>query len=142
MEINNIVEVLSDTNDNNLCPEIPTISPRQLNGSKRSMRVNKDSEHDKRQNMRQNKLNSASSNKLDVHTIVAAEDLIRRNSSNQEPEANENGNASSTSSTSRTIIAGDSMVKHLNGYKMSARNVKIQVSAFPGCSTLDMGDYL
>ena len=34
------------------------------------------------------------------------------------------------------------MVKHLNGYKMSARNVKIQVSTFPGCSTLDMGDYL
>ena len=25
---------------------------------------------------------------------------------------------------------------------MSARNVKIQVSTFPGCSTLDMGDYL
>ena len=34
------------------------------------------------------------------------------------------------------------MVKHLNGDKMSARNVKIQVSTFPGCSTLDMGDYL
>ena len=142
MEINNIVEVLSDTNDNNLSPEILTISPRQLNGNKRSMRVNKDTEHKKRQNMRQNKLNSASSNKLDVQTIVPAEDHIRQNSSNQEPEANEYANASSTSSTSRTIIAGDSMVKHLNGYKMSARNVKIQVSTFPGCSTLDMGDYL
>ena len=140
MEINNIVEVLSDTNDNNLSPEILTILPRQLNGNKRSMRVNKDTEHKKRQNMRQNKLNSASSNKLDVQTIVPAEDHIRQNSSNQ--EANEYANASSTSSTSRTIIAGDSMVKHLNGYKMSARNVKIQVSTFPGCSTLDMGDYL
>ena len=58
MEINNIVEVLSDTNDSNLSPEILTISPRQLNGSKRSMRVNKDFEHNKRQSMRQNKLNS------------------------------------------------------------------------------------
>ena len=47
MEINNIVEVLSDTNDNNLSPEILTISPRQLNGNKRSMRVNKDTEHKK-----------------------------------------------------------------------------------------------
>ena len=76
MEINNIVEVLSDTNNNNISPEIPTISKRQLNGSKRLMRVNKDSEHNKRQNMRQNKLNSASSNELDVQTIVAAEDHI------------------------------------------------------------------
>ena len=39
MKINNIVEVLIDANDNNLSPEILTISPRQLNGSKRSMRV-------------------------------------------------------------------------------------------------------
>ena len=88
------------------------------------------------------KLSSACSNDFNAQTIVATEDHTG-NSSNQEPEVNKNENAGSNSSTSRTaIIAGDSMVKHLNGYKMSTRNLKIQVSTFPGCSTLDMEDYL
>ena len=85
---------MSDTNDNNLSPEILTMSPRQLNGNKLLMRVNKDTEHNKKQNMQQNKQSSASSNKIDVQTIVSAEDHTRQNSSNQKPEANEYENAS------------------------------------------------
>ena len=42
----------------------------------------------------------------------------------------------------RVIVAGDSMVKHVNGYKMSTKSTKIQVSAFPGSTTLDMTDYI
>jgi hypothetical protein len=42
----------------------------------------------------------------------------------------------------RVIVAGDSMVKHINGYKMSTKSTTIQVSAFPGSTTLDMPDYL
>ena len=34
------------------------------------------------------------------------------------------------------------MVKHVNGYKMSTKSTKIQVSAFPGSTTLDMTDYI
>ena len=113
-----------------------------LNRSKRSTRGNKDTGHNRGQNMKQHKLSSACSNDFNAQTIVATEDHTG-NSSNQEPEVNGNENAGSNSSTSRTaIIAGDSMVKHLNGYKMSTRNLKIQVSTFPGCSTLDMEDYL
>ena len=43
--------------------------------------------------MRENKQNSAFSNKLNVQTIVVTEDHIRVNSSNQEPELyqSENG---------------------------------------------------
>lgn len=42
----------------------------------------------------------------------------------------------------KVIIAGDSMVKHINGYKMSKSNTRVQVSTFPGCTTLDMDDYI
>ena len=40
----------------------------------------------------------------------------------------------------RVIVESDSMVKHINGCKMSTKSTKIQVSAFPGSTTLDMTD--
>jgi hypothetical protein len=42
----------------------------------------------------------------------------------------------------KVIITGDSMIKHINGYKMSKFNTRVQVSTFPGCTTLDMDDYV
>ena len=41
-----------------------------------------------------------------------------------------------------TIIAGDSILKHLNGRSMSGPNSKVQVSSFPGCTTNDMADHI
>ena len=40
------------------------------------------------------------------------------------------------------IIAGDSITKHLNGFKISTTKTKVQVSTFPGCTTLDMKDHI
>ena len=34
------------------------------------------------------------------------------------------------------------MIKHLNGYRMSAKNTRVQVSTFPGCTILDMADHV
>ena len=39
------------------------------------------------------------------------------------------------------FIAGDSMIRHINGYKMSNAKTKVKVDTFPGCTTLDMNDY-
>ena len=60
----------------------------------------------------------------------------------QIPKDTENNNADSTNSPSKVIIAGDSITKHLNGFKMSTAKTKVQVSTFPGCTTLDMKDHI
>ena len=39
-------------------------------------------------------------------------------------------------------VVGDSMIKHINGYKMSKANTKVRVSSFPGSATRDMVDYV
>ena len=39
------------------------------------------------------------------------------------------------------IIAGDSILKNLQGNKMS-KNSRVKVSSFPGCTTLDMKDHV
>ena len=36
------------------------------------------------------------------------------------------------------IIVGDSMVKHLDGYRMSKTDTRVKVSTFPLCTTLDL----
>ena len=55
----------------------------------------------------------------------------------------EQSNTSKTNPTrSNVIIAGDSMVKHLDGFKMSKTDTRVKVSNFPGCTTLDMADYI
>ena len=44
---------------------------------------------------------------------------------------------------SRTIIiAGDSILKHLNAHKMSKDNNKVKVATFPGCTIRDMRDHI
>ena len=49
---------------------------------------------------------------------------------------------SETTKPTKVIIAGDSMIKHLNGYRMSAKNTRVQVSTFPGCTILDKADHV
>lgn len=39
------------------------------------------------------------------------------------------------------MIAGDSVLKHLQGHKMS-RNSRVKVSSFTGCTTEDMHDFI
>ena len=39
------------------------------------------------------------------------------------------------------MIAGDSVLKNLQGPKMS-RNSRVKVSSFPGCTTNDMHDFI
>ena len=46
------------------------------------------------------------------------------------------------STTSTVSVVGDSMIKHINGYKMSKANTKVRVSSFAGCTTQDMADYI
>ena len=41
----------------------------------------------------------------------------------------------------KVIIAEDSVLKHLQGHKMS-RNSRVKVSSFPGCTTEDMHDFI
>ena len=41
-----------------------------------------------------------------------------------------------------TIIAGDSVLKHLKAHKMSKDNNKVRVSTFPGCTTKDKRDQI
>ena len=41
----------------------------------------------------------------------------------------------------KVMIAGDSVLKHLQGHKMS-RNSRVQISSFPGCTTEDMHDFI
>ncbi|PFX33761.1 hypothetical protein AWC38_SpisGene1342 [Stylophora pistillata] len=41
----------------------------------------------------------------------------------------------------KVMIAGDSVLKHLQGHKM-ARNSRVKVSSFTGCTTEDMHDFI
>ena len=62
MQISNTIEIQSDSDDNVNSQETPTKSRKQKNCDKRPARVNK--EIDRR--IRQNSLNSATSNKSNV----------------------------------------------------------------------------
>ena len=62
------------------------------------------------------------------------------NSINQ--RVNDEDPNASNPTRSNVIIAGDSMVKHLDGFKMSKTDTRVKVSTFPGCTTLDMADYI
>ena len=41
-----------------------------------------------------------------------------------------------------TVIAGDSILKHLNDRSVSGPNSKVQVSSFPGCTTNHIADHI
>ncbi len=41
-----------------------------------------------------------------------------------------------------TVIAGDSIVKHLHGWRLSDTNNHVVVKSFAGATIEDMGDYL
>ena len=137
MQISNTVEIQSDSDDNIIYPETHTKPRKQKNCDKRPARVNKDTDR----SIRQNSLNSATSNKSNVQIRVIEDGTSKANSSDQHLEANGHTNAD-PNNAARIIIAGDSMIKNLNGFKLSSRNSRVQVSIFPGCSTLDMEDQI
>ena len=55
------------------------------------------------------------------------------------------GNSGAGESTQRkqreVFLVGDSILKNLQGRKMSS-TAKVKISSFPGCTTLDMTDYI
>ena len=65
-----------------------------------------------------------------------------RNKPKKDGPVNPTGTKTYKSTRSTVSIAGDSMIKHINGYKMSKANTKVRVSSFPGCTTQDMADYI
>ncbi len=67
--------------------------------------------------------------------IPQTENSINQRVNDEDPNA-------SNPTRSNVIIAGDSMVKHLDGFKMSKTDTRVKVSTFPGCTTLDMADYI
>ena len=55
----------------------------------------------------------------------------------------EQPNTSKTNPTrSNVVITGDSVVKHLDGFKMLKTDTRVKVSTFPGRTNLDMADYI
>ena len=100
-------------------------------------RVNKDIDR----SIRKNSLNLTTPNKSNVQSRVIKDGTSKTNSSDQDLEANGRTSADPNNAT-RTIIADDSMIKNLNEFKMSTRTARVQVSTFPGCSTLDMEDHI
>ena len=66
----------------------------------------------------------------------------RKNAKQSCARHNENPKNNMSERASRKIaIVGDSMLKHLKGYKMSKEN-KVKISTFPGSTTRDMFDYI
>ena len=53
-----------------------------------------------------------------------------------------NNKGSNHTKAAKVMVVGDSIVKHINGYKMSKPSTRVQVSSFPGCTTLDMADHI
>ena len=64
------------------------------------------------------------------------------NTGNRESSVSGNNNLEPNRSKKSTIIAGDSILKHLQGRNLSDPQSKVQVSSFPGCSTADMIDHI
>ena len=73
---------------------------------------------------------------LNVNGHSNGQGETQESSSNMQEEQSRTHNSETTKPT-KVIIAGDSMIKHLNGYRMSAKNTRVQVSTFPGCTILD-----
>jgi hypothetical protein len=78
---------------------------------------------------------------LNVNGHSNGQGETQESSSNMQEEQSRTHNSETTKPT-KVIIAGDSMIKHLNGYRMSAKNTRVQVSTFPGCTILDMADHV
>ena len=64
------------------------------------------------------------------------------NAGNRESSATGNNNLEPDRTKTSTIIAGDSILKHLQGRNLSGPLSKVHVSSFPGCSTADMTDHI
>ena len=63
------------------------------------------------------------------------------NNDNIQTEISSN-KSTKTPEPTKVIIAGDSMIKHLNGFRMSTKETRVQIATFPGAITLDMTDHI
>ena len=142
------------------CPPFKPLEPRQVvvlglflqaktkaKGNKRKNKTKR--KHDDHDNPGELNANTNPANS-DNNRYESLADLPTKETNNvnhyedhqQIPKDTENNNADSTNNPSKVIIAGDSMTKHLNGFKMSTAKTKVQVSTFAGCTTLDMKDHI
>ena len=72
-------------------------------------------------------------------TEIQSDQTKSDNSNNQ--RANNPPQNAKESNPTNVVIAGDSIIKHINAHKLSKADTKVRVSSFPGCTTLDM-DYI
>ena len=63
------------------------------------------------------------------------------NNDNIQTEISSNKNKK-TPKPAKVIIAGDSLIKHLNGFRMSTIETRVQIATFLGATTLDMTDHI
>jgi hypothetical protein len=73
---------------------------------------------------------------------VQSNDVSNDQTRDKEKKDDPVGTKTYKSTTSTVSVVGDSMIKHINGYKMSKANTKVRVSSFAGCTTQDMADYI
>ena len=73
-------------------------------------------------------------------TEIQSDQTKSDNSNNQ--RANNRPQNAKESNPTNVVIAGDSIIKHINAHKLSKADAKVRVSSFPGCTTLDMDDYI
>ena len=63
------------------------------------------------------------------------------NNASTQKEINKNNNTKTTEPT-KVIIARNSMIKHLKGFRMSTKETRVQIAIFPGATTLDITDHI
>ena len=73
-------------------------------------------------------------------TEIQSDQTKSDNSNNQ--RANNRPQNAKESNPTNVVIAGDSIIEHINAHKLSKADTKVRVSSFPGCTTLDMDDYI
>ena len=61
---------------------------------------------------------------------------------NVSPHKNSSVSQQSQDGRREVCIVGDSILKNIQGWKMSSENCKVKVSSFPGCTTEDMQDHI
>ena len=57
-------------------------------------------------------------------------------------KSDNSNNQGANNRPTNVVIAGDSMIKYINAHKLLKADTKVRVSSFPGCTTLDMDDYI
>jgi hypothetical protein len=63
---------------------------------------------------------------------VQSNDVLNDQTRDKQKKDDPVGTKTYKSTTSTVSVVGESMIKHINGYKMSKENTKVQVSSFAG----------